>query len=522
MQSQDKKLQEIKDNNKFIFNELFGMERLFGKKAKKGDFGNLSDSGDIYSDDIIKINPDWSILFKHTGSIIKEPRPGYSSFERLDWNKNELKWMSNARFVVDAVEMSKGRVYRFVRGRWDEGVFEGDFFIGSHFIDGYFNGKHFVNSSWHPSPHNFIDGATDEKGTILGLNNLDSLNQNKFKFNVISINPKRKLSIFLESGVVHEITVIKRLDSTDSSFQYHVKNGKNKEEFMLPIKWNGSELRGNKVEDFNQNTLFSNTEIPLLFTKTFGLDFSSPISKVIIGEDISKNKKTIISPEQEVEKTPEELASTQESYDLYKANFIGIKSLPSKDDEYYNEQGIRVKNNIGRVFFYLPTSEYLKYFNNVVINLNNKVLQSDFAQLKSLLNNGILDGAPVGYPFLSNLIGVNTKTNPLDENFTGSLNRMESFLKHFVDRIVKYAGKANRKKGQTNIENKAVKDQIKVNLKSLLGVDDSTTTTANPTTEVPTAPVTPAPKSKKLKVAESKIEFKDVILEIIKNNLKHF
>jgi len=508
MNNQSKNLQNLRESNDAIFQELFG----FGKKKepKVGDRGNLNASGLMYEDDVVKIYPNWSVEFKSTGSVVEKPLPGYAAFTNQDWNSPGLKWLVNADFIAEMMQIKEGGVDRFVGKNWYSGNFGGRAFIKAEFgvkngNKAYFNGGKFIDSTWLPSPHYFVNGTTNESETILGFKNIQTMNQNQFKFNIIAVIPGRKIIMEMEDGTAHEVTVLKRLDETSSNFEYRIKNGTTGEEFRIPLKW--SAIRGNNEGEFIQLTTLSNNRVPALFTNSFGLKFNSPIVKVMVTDDTEYGKKTVEKQGEIPQETPADLSKKQVSYELSNLSFLGIDKIPRKGGSETS------------IYFNFPTPALQNEYNNIIGLLQQGWINSYIKQIKSAKDNGVLSGAPANYNFLASIIGKDEKVDVknLDKDIVNALNGIESFLKSFVNTMVRRVRKTGAEKGIFDVEDTIAKQMIKDRLKALLGVKEQEGQSA-------AAQKSAAPKSgtaAKMKFAESS-SVRSIIKDILSENLKHF
>lgn len=520
MKDQSRKLDQIKKENQEIFEGLLGYQ--LGKTAfntgdgkhrddwrKMHSTGNLQ-GGLLFQNEFLQVNPDESVVFSN-GSIVKKVATGWASLSGLDFKDKAYRWLvdNNTKFICQNMSVRDGDII-FTKGEWISGEFRGKLMYSSSFNGGFFNGGKFEASQWKAHPFNFINGTWDVDGSILGLRDISTLNQNSFKINIVSIVPGNKMIIQMEDGKSHEITVRKRLDNRSSDFIFLVKNGETGEEKPVSVRW--GTLRSDSPQGFEKTTMFSNSEIPLLFTDIFGLKFASPITKLITKSSTDYAEE---APQwSEKEKSEKELSQIQQKYDLSKVGILGISALPDDEDNYWDERGILVKNNIGRAFFNTPTGEYLKGFEAAVKNLDSGVMAADFNKLRDYLDNKIITGAPAGYDWLANLIGNDTSGKQItDENFLGALKRIDDFLKYFVNRIVKYAGQKKREKGQTDEKHNKVIKMIKDNLRKYLGVnvqDPEEGGGKKKTTRT----------IKKPPIGESVV--RDRVRKIISDNLKHF
>jgi len=509
MKDYSKKLHNLKENSESVFEGILGYKA--GKNAVKGDknwnqqisTSNLT-NGFLFENDYLQVNPDESIVFKKEGSTIEKVSSGWDSLTKLNFGDENYNWLAIGKFNCESINVNKG-VISFVRGDWNGGLFRGNMYE-SNFNGGYFDGRLFKSGNWRVNPFRFVNGKISTPGSILGIRDITNLNQNKFNFNIISVTPGNKISIQMQDGKTHEITISKRLDSKDSNFIFNIKNAAVEQSTTVNVKW--SQIHGNSESDFTKNTAFSNSHIPELFTNLFKLQFAAPITKVVV-TDSTDFTKGVDWNEAEQEKTEQELAVTQQQCDLNKAPFLGIKKLGG---EYWNEKGILVKNNVGRVYFHASNNEYLKQFESVVKNLDNNIISSDFSQLRANLANKVITGAPKGYPWLANLIGVDTSGNQVeDKNFAGSLDRIEAFLKYFVATIVKYAGKSKREKGDTNVPNTEIQELIKTNLKNYLGIESP----EGAASEVPGA----APAAEPAQRPKPQIKMKEGVVKAVRDIL---
>jgi hypothetical protein len=505
MNNQSKKLQDLRESNNAVFQEIFG----FGKKESKvGDRGNLNISGLMYEDDVVKINPDWSVEFKATGSVVGKPLPGYAAFTNQDWSSEGLKWLVNSDFVAESMQIKNGKVDRFIGGKWYAGTFKGRAFIKGQFgvkngNKAYFSGGKFIDSTWLPSPHYFLDGTTNESETILGFRNIQTMNQNRFKFNIIAVVTGRRIIMEMEDGVIHEVAVIKRLDESNSSFNYRVKNGHSGEVFTLPLRW--SAIRGNNEGEFIQLTTLSNDRVPALFTNTFGLQFNSPIARVMITDDTEYGQKNVEKKGEAPEETPADLSKKQVSFELSNIPFLGIDKIPRRGGSETS------------LYFNFPTPNIKNEYNNIIGLLKQGWVSAYVKQLKSALDNGIIKGAPINYNFLGALIGKDSGADvkTLDKDTINALNGIESFLKSFVDIMVRRVRKTGAEKGVYDIEDTIGKQMIKDKLRAILGVEGNTQEPAQKSAQKPGS--APFPKAK---IAES-TGVRNMVQDILSKNLKH-
>jgi hypothetical protein len=506
MDKQSKKLQALKEESDKIFQEALSDYKLQSPFKKKEQPAQA-----LYEDDVIVINSKHKIMFLDSKSRINNPKPNYGAWTKIDWSSDNFNWMIDAKFIAEVAQLdgkgSERQVVRFEKCDWKSGDFRGGKFIRGVFNGGTFVGQFGPGSKWNTSPFNFIDGTTKEKETILGIPNITNLNKEKFSFNIIAVTPGNKIKIDLEDGTTHLISVVKRLDGVNSIFSYDVINGATGEKNRVNLRW--AQLRGQNSSNFKANTMFTSTYVPEVMTQNFKLPFESKVVKVEV--DIDVDFKDVQWSDKG--KGSEELATSQETYDLVNSPLFGVKDIPGQPITIPGKSG-QYKNNVGRVFFNFRNNDQLKGFQNTVKNLESKVLRADLIELKSKLKNGIIDGAPAQYPYLAALIGPASEEKAgveLDPNFQGSLSRIESMLRDFVDTMVL---RVKKKDKVYDVENEKVKEMVKKGLKVFLGLEEPDVVKPKKV-KAPKA-TAPAKKVKKVKLGESG-DIREAIRKIIEN-----
>lgn len=504
-----KKLNQIKESNNSVFGEIFG----FGKKEEPQQQSNGQ---------VEKVGED---NYRMGNSIITGMKGAPEAvFLGYDFKNSPLSWVLDSVFKGEIklnLSTTPHSLENF-NGDWNSGTFKGKYFgpyskfIGGQFGDESSNPLFLPEyANWKDNAHAFFNGTIKNTNEgLLGFRNL-AFGKIENVFNILSIAPGMVVTITLRGGVTHSIFCSNRLSAKSRTFSYKITNGKTKKEYEVTHDW--SEIRGNTPTEFLKNTNI-NLQTSNKVISIFDLDISEGIESAAVstastsgGVGSSFNKEE----ELEAEKTEQELAITQQHYDLSRAPILGINKLGG---EYWNENGVLVKNNVGRIYFHAPNGEYFKQFENVVKNLDNKIIASDLSKLRASLANKVITGAPSGYPWLANIIGVDTSKNKVeDKGFIETLNRIESFLKYFVAIIVKYAGQSKRKKGDADTPNTKIQELIKSNLKNYIGV----TPKEAPIQQAAPAPLQPVKpkKSPKRRLGESVI---DAVRNVISENLKHF
>lgn len=500
MKYHSKKLNNLKENSDAVF------EGLFSSKNQQ----NTTQQG---SGQVVKVGDG---KYRMGNSVITELKGAPEAvFLGYDFEKSSLKWLLDSVFEGKIEINLSTTPHGLVNfdGKWKSGVFKGKYFGPySEFLGGQFGDENsspnFLGNyeNWKVSPHYFFSGVIKNSNEgVLGYRNLAFGNIDN-SFNILSIPPGALVTIELNGGVKHTIYCIERIGSGGNMLSYEVVNGKTEKKYEVSHDW--FEIRGKTPTEFLKKTNI-NLQTANKSIEIFGLDISEGIvSAVMSSAKTSGVVGSQFKKEEPKEKTEEELSKIQQHYDLSRAPFLGIKKLGG---DYYNEQGILVKNNVGRVYFNAPDAEELKQFENVVKNLNNRVLENDFRRLKSWLDAKAITGAPTKYPWLANLIGADTVGRKIeDQKFIESLNRIEAFLKYFVDIIVKYAGKSNKAKGNTNVPNTQIQDLIKTNLKNYLGIKSAPAS-------APETPTTIKPK-----ITPKSESIVNSLKNIISESLKHF
>lgn len=494
MQEQTKKLNQLMDDvNKTINEALF--KNPFAKKKEP--------TGPVFEDDEIVVNKSLNLLFKKTGSIIQKPLPSYGVWVEIDWASPEFNWISKAKFNAESVEIEGHGNDRKIKSVKDCDWISGDFrnarFVRSNFKGGSFIGVIGPGSSWQTSPFNFIDGTTYETETILGLPNLTNLRKNKFAFNFISVPTAHNITIELDNGIVHVISVVKRLDSDSSLFSYSVTNGVTKETKPVNLRW--GQLRGQNSSEFKSNTMFTTTFIPNVFTDIFGLTFDNPIKMVTV--DINTNFE---APKwSEKEETPKELATKQFSYDLIKMPILKMNQIPRSS---------KSPDNPRQLFFNFPSNEDKKGFDNVIDFLNKGWLDSYIKNIKRGIDAGIISGAPSNLHFAAALIGKQDGINSenIDKNIYNSLVGLDMFLKYFVNNMVLRVRRSGPNRAIYDIDDEVGKKFIKDKILSLIGrIQVSGATNKQSAVK----------KGKKIVIPESK-DVVDKVYKILQEKLKHF
>ncbi|MEK6829599.1 MAG: hypothetical protein AABY15_05765, partial [Nanoarchaeota archaeon] len=321
----------------------------------------------------------------------------------------------------------------------------------------------------------------------------------------------RKVIMEMENGITHEVSVLKRLDSKNSSFSYRVKNGHTKEIFTLPLKW--SAIRGNSVGEFIELTTLSNQRIPGVFSNLFGLNFDSSIVKVIVTDDTEFGVKKVEVPAKEVPtETPADLSKKQVSLELVNLPFLGIDKIPRKGGSETS------------LYFNFPTAQYQNGYNAIVDAINKGWVKAYITELKNALNNKTISGAPVNFPYLANLIGKDSAADikTMDQALVNSLSGLESFLKFFVNSLVRRVRKTGEEKGLYDIEDIVGKDMIKSQLKSILGIEKAPESAGNQSkAQVKSEPKIGEKPFKRAKFAENQ-QIRGIVKNILSDNMKHF
>lgn len=494
MNNQSKKLQNLRESNDAIFQELFG----FGKKEQQGP---------IYNDDVIVIDSAHRIFFPQTNSTILKPLPNYGVWTEIKWESPEFNWLVDADFKANAIQINgqggSRKIEQVQDCIWNDGDFRGTQFIRGDFNGGTFVGIFGPGAKWNTSPFSFIDGTTKEVETILGIPNITNLNKNRFQFNVIAVVPGNNIKITLQNGVVHNVGVIKRLDGISSVFSYVVTNGVSKEKRTVNIRW--AQVRGQNSTEFKSNTVFATNAIPDIFTKFFSLPFDSPIKSVEVDSSTSFEQPKWADREE----TPADLSKKQVSYELANLAFLGMQKIPRRGGSETS------------LYFNFPTPQDQSGYNSVLDALNKGWIKAYLTKVKTAIDNKMIAGAPTNLPFLAALIGKDDNINvqTLDKDTYNALVGIDGFLKYFVNNLVRRVRKTGAEKGLYDVEDTIGKEMIKNQLKSLIGVNKGLDNQEVPVQKT-TKPKTGG-AARKIKFAESS-DVRSIIKDILSENLKHF
>lgn len=227
-----KKQQQI---NEGLFDNIFG-------KNKEPNAQNNVEKPDFYQrEDGVFIFGDVSTTLKLNIDAIRPLRSG--EFNLKDSNLSFILLPGTEFHATNMLIDLKRQLITFFQGDWNSGPFYGKKFEGKFkgtSFTGYFYGPY---TNYESHPITFVDGTykdTTGKG-ILGMPNTITLEKTKNrKFNLITIPVGHYLQFRSVNGITGYIKVIKRLDSTNSSFTFEVLNGfagkKTPETVSLP--WN--------------------------------------------------------------------------------------------------------------------------------------------------------------------------------------------------------------------------------------------------------------------------------------------
>ncbi len=485
MNNQYKKLQNLRESNDAIFQELFGL-------------GNKQQNQSSGSGQVEKVGEG---KYRMGNSVITELKGAPEAvFLGYDFEKSPLKWLLDATFE-GGIEINLSTTPHSLEnfnGSWKSGVYKGKYFGPySIFLGGQFGDEsseplflpEYVN--WKANPHYFFSGKIKNSNEgVLGLRNLP-FGKIQNSFNILSIAPGTMITIELNGGVKHMIKCISRLGS-NRFFSYKVTNGKTKKEYEVTHEW--SEIRGNSAVDFLKNTNInlqsSNKSIGI-----FGLDISEGIVSVSVSSPGTSGQ---VGSSFKPEETPADLSKKQVSYELANLPFLGIEKIPRKGGSETS------------LYFNFPNTSIQDEFNNITGLLKQGWINSYIKQIKTAKDYGILSGAPVNYNFLATLIGKDPSVDVknLDKDTVNALNGLESFLKSFVNTMVRRVRKTGAEKGLYDVEDTIGKEMIKNQIKSLIG--------AKKTTGSKTGGA-----ARKIKFAESS-DVRSIIKDILSENLKHF
>jgi len=276
----------------------------------------------------------------------------------------------------------------------------------------------------------------------------------------------------------------------NSDFIIETVNGDTGEYNQKTFEWTNSKKSLNKP--FN----------PYKTRAFFGLD----LSVGVVSADISTSGKDTLTHKPQgasAQVVPGSLAKEQQQLSLSEIPFLNIESIP------------RVGGVTPDVlYFNFPTASHKEGYEKVVKAIGQGWIKSYITQIKTALEQSVINGAPATHQYLSNIIGkdAGADVTAMDQNLVNSFNGVENFLKYFVETMVRRVRKSGNEKGLMDVADSKGKDIIKNKLKELVGKVEPT----------PKKVVKNAAPAKNTPVKKKARTLQEAIREIISQNLKHF
>jgi len=466
-------------------------EGLFGNLfSKTGNTQQASNTGNTQQAQQTQVNPnfrqekDGTFVFGGHNTVKETSDATYLKY--YVWEKSKLKFVvapeTNFKGESISFDLKKEKIYAFKNGIWESGPFIGDYFMNSIFQGSYFKG-HFYgkNEDYRSEPYTFAAGSFHDitNTGILGKPNTLSLKGlGTKKFNIITIPPGNMLEFKSVNGKSSYIKVLKRLDKSNSIFQFEVLDGFKSDIPKIVTKdWQyfleNWDKKGQGILDINRNSI----NIAGLIVIPSG-DAINP-KEMFISVSTTTTKKT----------TPTPAASTfvpgkQYTFNLSKIPYLNIQTISGPTGEVSPD-----------VNFSFDSMQEFGEFNKVTSQINSGALKQDIKNIARAIKYGQIDGygnfqflSPIfnnipgqkaiglaeakratkkfnfpkkTKPAISTPIAQPTQEPEKSEEFK-SMQNLNNFIKYFVDNI-------NMPDGSPN---KEVQDLIISRLKTALGTEN--------------------------------------------------
>lgn len=361
------------------------------QEISEGLFGNLLSKTKKIPQPKAKADKDFqqasngTFVFGNKSTAKQVNTPGELPFikefgEKVGWRNSKLNFifLPGTEFHADRIDFNlKEQTIESFNGVWKSGPFIGGFFKGT-FMGSSFQGKFsgpFTNYESHPTT--FVDGLfydTTKKG-LLGMPNTITLDRAKNrKFNLITVPVGYYLQFRSVNGITGYIKVLKRLDYTDSTFQFEVLDGFSGQKIAknISLPWTY----------FRQNWKF--LEINPKNPRNFGGLIIVPDGDYIKEMYISTAPATFTTPDAS-EKTsgePEQFdANQQHAFSLSKLPYLGITSI--KDAEGIESSDVNLK---------FDSEQEFEQFNRINSYINSGMLAQDIKNIKKAIKYKEVDG----------------------------------------------------------------------------------------------------------------------------------
>lgn len=320
--------------------------------------------------------PSGIFIFGQKSSAKEVNTPASIPFlKEFDWKNSKLNFilLPGTEFHAAKINIDlKEQVITYFKGVWESGPFFGKtfqgIFRGSSF-QGNFSGPY---TDYESHPATFVDGLfhdTTNKG-ILGLPNTVTLDKAKNKkFNIITIPVGYYLQFRSVNGITGYIKTLKRLDYTDSTFQFEILDGfaGQKTPRTISLPWNY----------FRQNWKF--LEVNPKNPRNIGGLIYVPEGDYIKEIYISSAPATFAAPATgEVQFNPEK----QYEFDLSKLPYLNIKALKSDAGEFGDAKAI----------FKFDSSQELEQFSKIISYIKSGTFSQDIKNVAKAIKYKEVDG----------------------------------------------------------------------------------------------------------------------------------
>lgn len=322
-----------------------------------------------------------------------------SEIDHYDWVNSPLKFLfdENLKFNGDSIsfDFDNGTVVNFdgKKGFW-QGPFLGGTFESKYLGDS-FSGRFFWNNKdFQAKPTAFIEGRFQDitNTGILGMNNVVSATEAQ-NFHIIQVPVGYSIEVLTNKQLRHTITVNKRLDATDSNFQYTVYMG-----YDVTISPDSVIVPWEKIRQFFDE-YYVNSKIKSIPEV---LELSSD-EQIIELRVLKAGTPPVFTKKEKFDATKQYFENA--------GNLSGLKSLASLG------KGFKVNYNLN---FKLNNDQEFEAFNKIKGYVDSPRFMQDLDSISTYLNNGIIDNKDIAkFPYLKNIL----TTEVLSEAFKNSKSK---------------------------------------------------------------------------------------------------
>lgn len=466
-------------------------ENIFGKLFPKKD----SSTTDSSEDTLFKTNVNGGFIFGEKSTAKEVNTPALIPFlKKFDWKNSKLNFLflPGTEFHADYIEfdLEKQIIMNF-KGTWVSGPFIGKNFEGifkNTSFQGTFHGRY---TDYEAHPISFVEGRfidTTNNG-LLGMPNTLTIDG---QFNLLTIPVGHYLQFRSKNGISCYIKVLKRLDEVDSEFSFEILNGyKSTKSTVVNLPWNYFRQNWKKliINPVNLKSVADFITIPQ----------GDSIEEIYISS-APANFKT-----QANNSNPESFNPKQKyNFNLAALPYLNIKSMRGKNGKFQKPE----------VLFIFDSPEEYAQYNQIVQFIQSGILKQDIKNIAKAIKYGEVNGyAPFNYlsTIFNNNPGNNkfiipgksvskkrmsedssfgnlkfnnptvdriqnqghfgpskgviskpsSHTQPIEFSTQASMQRLNDFVKIFVENIVDTSGQSD----------KAVQELILNRLKTALGTD---------------------------------------------------